>query len=87
MQQTKPVPKVGTLIKCDESALSFRNSNVPCVRIVLEGTAWVVGLNKNQGLMVYLTKPHPIQFSTLRLIRITAILGEGNTAHAEVVPQ
>lgn len=85
MQQTKPVPKVGTIIKCDESALSFKNSNVPCIRVVLAGNTWVVGPSKTQGLMVYLTKPHPIEFSTLRQVRITAILGEGNTAHAEVI--
>jgi hypothetical protein len=83
MQQPKPVPAVGTIIKCCRKDIQFLGSNVPVLRIVLESDKWVASPDPKRGMHVYITEPVHIVLNKLTEVRIT--LANPQVAHAEAL--
>jgi hypothetical protein len=73
MQKQKPVPAVGTVIRCSPTDIQFLGSNVPVLRIVYESDSWSVSGDPKRGLHVYITEPAHIALNRLNEIRITAV--------------
>lgn len=73
------VPPVGLVVPCSSADLRFLNSNVPCIRISLDGDNWKVN-EQQTGLLVFITEPSVLTFSSLQAVRITEV--HHNTAKA-----
>lgn len=76
-------PDVGTIIRCSSDHVTFRGSNVPCIRVEDDGYGWrVLPVGANHGLFVFITSPAVIALDRIKAVRI--IESQPNVAKAEL---
>lgn len=83
-------PPVGLCVTVNKDHVSFKNSNVPLVRLVFTvAHTWVPNVDGNKGLIVYVTEPAVVVLDKIRTIQITGVSDNGRSAFARAlyVPQ
>ena len=79
----RPIPAIGTVIRCSQKDVQFLGSNVPVIRVVKKGDEWLVSEDPKRGLHVYITEPVHIVLNKLTEVRLTFVSHQ--VAHAEAV--
>lgn len=79
-------PPIGLCVTVNKDHVSFKNSNVPIVRLLhSEEGAWVPNASSLKGLIVYVNEPAVVVLDKIRTIQITAVSQNGRSAFARAL--
>lgn len=79
LNANKSVPPIGLVVDVAPHNFTYRNSDVPCVRMILTSTGWVIS-DKRKGYAVYLTQTKGVAIDQIHQIRITSTAPNSGTA-------